>query len=74
VTQDPTRYGLPPYPQGDVAGPCVCGSWPGGPCLRCRRNTPPPLVWGGAIGAVMYVFAGALAIIAFVSVAGALMR
>lgn len=25
----------PPYPQGNVNGPCVCGGWPGGPCLRC---------------------------------------
>ena len=23
------------YPAGDVTGPCVCGSWPGGECLRC---------------------------------------
>ena len=26
----------PPYPKGDVAGACVCGSWPGGKCLRCQ--------------------------------------
>lgn len=25
----------PPYPEGRVVGPCVCGSWPGGGCLRC---------------------------------------
>lgn len=23
------------YPEGIVTGPCVCGSWPGGACLRC---------------------------------------
>lgn len=28
-------YDLPPYPTGEVVGPCVCGSWPGGECLRC---------------------------------------
>lgn len=26
---------VPNYPKGDVAGPCICGSWPGGKCLRC---------------------------------------
>lgn len=26
----------PAYPKGNVAGPCVCGSWPGGPCLKCE--------------------------------------
>ena len=26
---------LPPYPEGEVVGPCVCGSWPGGECLKC---------------------------------------
>jgi hypothetical protein len=26
----------PPYPEGDVVGSCVCGSWPGGKCLRCQ--------------------------------------
>lgn len=31
----PEDHGLPPYPTGDVVGPCVCGSWPGGKCLRC---------------------------------------
>ena len=25
----------PPYPEGEVVGPCVCGGWPGGRCLRC---------------------------------------
>jgi len=32
----PEDYGLPPYPSGVVVGPCVCGSWPGGECLRCE--------------------------------------
>ena len=32
---NPEAHGLPPYPTGKVAGPCVCGSWPGGECLRC---------------------------------------
>lgn len=31
----------PPYPEGDVVGPCVCGSWPGGKCLKCPW-TPAP--------------------------------
>lgn len=26
-----------PYPEGDIVGPCICGSWPGGKCLRCPR-------------------------------------
>ena len=25
----------PAYLEGDVVGPCVCGSWPGGKCLKC---------------------------------------
>lgn len=29
------------YPEGDVVGPCVCGSWPGGKCLKCPRTAPP---------------------------------
>jgi hypothetical protein len=29
----------PAYPEGDVVGPCVCGSWPGGKCLRCEWLT-----------------------------------
>jgi len=32
----PEAHGLPPYPTGMVFGPCVCGSWPGGECLKCR--------------------------------------
>ena len=31
----PEDFGLPPYPEGDVIGPCVCGSWPSGKCLQC---------------------------------------
>lgn len=27
----------PAHPDGDVVGACVCGSWPGGKCLRCPR-------------------------------------
>lgn len=33
--------GVPPYPEGDVVGHCVCGSWPGGKCLRCKVVSPP---------------------------------
>jgi hypothetical protein len=29
-----------PYPKGSVVGPCVCGSWPGGECLRCKQVLP----------------------------------
>jgi hypothetical protein len=29
------------YPEGDVVGPCVCGSWPGGKCLKCPCITSP---------------------------------
>lgn len=35
VATAPAPTGQPPYPEGDVVGPCVCGSWPGGKCLRC---------------------------------------
>jgi hypothetical protein len=31
---------VPAYPRGDVVGPCVCGSWPGGKCLKCRLIVP----------------------------------
>lgn len=27
----------PEYPKGEVVGPCVCGSWPGGECLKCQQ-------------------------------------
>jgi Lar family restriction alleviation protein len=32
----PESVGLPSYPSGHVVGPCVCGSWPGGACLKCK--------------------------------------
>lgn len=32
---------VPDYPEGDVIGPCICGSWPGGKCLRCPVQNPP---------------------------------
>lgn len=32
---NPKDVGLPPYPKDHVVGPCVCGSWPGGECLKC---------------------------------------
>jgi hypothetical protein len=40
----------PPYPKGQVVGPCVCGSWPGGECLRCEYAHPvaaqqEPVAW-----------------------------
>lgn len=45
--RNPQDYGLPPYPTGDVAGPCACGSWPGGKCLRCPVIPATPK--GGAV-------------------------
>ena len=38
----------PAYPEGEVVGPCVCGSWPGGKCLKCRwipAAQPVPTDW-----------------------------
>jgi hypothetical protein len=35
------------YPEGDVVGPCICGSWPGGKCLKCPRIAPPQRTWVG---------------------------
>ena len=36
------------YPEGDVVGPCICGSWPGGKCLKCPRiTTPAQRTWVG---------------------------
>lgn len=32
---NPSDFGLPEYPTIEVVGPCVCGSWPGGKCLKC---------------------------------------
>lgn len=26
---------VPDYPLGQVVGACICGSWPGGECLKC---------------------------------------
>lgn len=26
---------VPDYPTDTVVGPCICGSWPGGECLKC---------------------------------------
>lgn len=34
-TDHPEQFGLPRYPFGEVVGPCVCGSWPGGKCFKC---------------------------------------
>jgi len=28
------------YPIGEVVGACICGSWPGGECLKCPRIAP----------------------------------
>lgn len=33
--QAPEAPGMSPYPAGVVVGACVCGSWPGGECLKC---------------------------------------
>jgi hypothetical protein len=33
---DSVGVDVPLYPAGEVFGPCVCGSWPGGGCLHCR--------------------------------------
>ena len=39
----------PAYPEGDVVGPCVCGSWPGGKCLKCpwveQAEKQKPVAW-----------------------------
>lgn len=29
---------LPEYPEGEVVGPCICGSWPGGACFKCPKT------------------------------------
>lgn len=26
------------YPKGDIVGPCICGSWPGGECFQCTHT------------------------------------
>lgn len=28
------------YPEGVIDSACVCGSWPGGPCLKCKIVRP----------------------------------
>ncbi|CAH1678326.1 hypothetical protein [Chelatococcus sp.] len=33
---------VPNYPDSPVIGPCLCGSWPGGRCLKCQTTTNPP--------------------------------
>jgi len=38
---------IPLYPVGHVVGPCVCGSWPGGPCFRCPLRVPEKDLKGG---------------------------
>ena len=35
MTTEELMKQAPAYPEGDVVGPCVCGSWPGGKCLKC---------------------------------------
>lgn len=44
----PVARERPAYPEGHVDGPCVCGSWPGGPCLKCewREAAPAPEAGG----------------------------
>ena len=32
----------PNYPAGDVIGPCLCGSWPGGKCFKCPMTDAHP--------------------------------
>ena len=32
----------PNYPAGDVTGPCLCGSWPGGKCFKCPMTDAHP--------------------------------
>ena len=41
----PFYYGLPPYPDGVIVGPCVCGSWPGGKCLKCNVVVTPNVIY-----------------------------
>jgi hypothetical protein len=47
------------YPEGDVVGPCICGSWPGGKCLKCPRTTPPQRTWVGLTNEDRFEFAKA---------------
>jgi len=59
MSSDAPYHRVAPYPAGDVVGPCICGSWPGGECLRCR--TLESIAWAAyskawpeAIGMVVY--------------------
>ena len=43
------------YPTGEVIGACICGSWPGGKCLKCPRieteaQYPVALAWSNLEG------------------------
>jgi hypothetical protein len=40
----PTRHFIkvPPYPKEPPIAWCVCGSWPGGKCFKCRLIVPAP--------------------------------
>jgi hypothetical protein len=42
------------YPTGNVVGPCICGGWPGGPCLHCPL-TIADSIWNEAIEAAAKV-------------------
>ena len=53
TTRSPESCGLPPYPIGEVVGPCVCGSWPGGECLRCQVIVTPNEQAQGAGGGLI---------------------
>jgi len=33
------KYTRQEYPSGEITGPCICGSWPGGVCLKCPKLT-----------------------------------
>jgi hypothetical protein len=46
-----------PYPEGDIVGPCICGSWPGGKCLKCKRIEPPKREWVGLTDDEIYDYA-----------------
>lgn len=48
---NPEDVGLPPYPKDHVVGPCVCGSWPGGECLKCPVIPGSPAVIADTAGA-----------------------
>lgn len=56
----PEDGGLAAYPTGDVVGPCVCGSWPGGRCFRCRvvRARTFDEAWKAALAIPDYLYRG----------------